>query len=59
MEEHIIKIKNRNRNGETGKTLTREFSVSDATICAWKEKFSDVTVNEAKRFRELEQKIKN
>ena len=53
-EEQIIKILNRHRNGESAKTLSREFAVQDATIYAWKKKFSDMTVNEAKRFRELE-----
>ena len=54
-EEQIIKILNRNRNGETAKTLSREFAISEATIYVWKKKFADMTVNEAKRFRELEQ----
>jgi len=54
-EEQIIKILNRNRNGEKTKTLSREFAVSEATIYSWKKKFADMTVNEAKRFRELEQ----
>ena len=54
-EEQIIKILNRNRNGESTKTLSREFAVSEATIYSWKKKFADMTVNEAKRFRELEQ----
>ena len=54
-EEQIIKILSRNRNGESAKTLSREFGVSDATIYVWKKKFSDMTVNEAKRFRKLEQ----
>ena len=54
-EEQIIKILNRNRNGESAKTLSREFAISEATIYVWKKKFADMTVNEAKRFRELEQ----
>lgn len=53
-EEQIIKILNRNRNGETAKTLAREFGISEATIYVWKKKFSNMTVNEAKRLRELE-----
>jgi putative transposase len=53
-EEQIIKILQRNRNGETAKTLGREFGVSEATIYVWKKKFSNMTVNEAKRLRELE-----
>ncbi len=53
-EEQIIKILNRNRSGETAKSLSREFGVSQATIYVWKSKFSNMTVNEAKRLRELE-----
>jgi len=53
-EEQIIKVLNRNRHGETAKTLSREFAVSQATIYLWKKKFSNMTVNEAKRLRELE-----
>ena len=53
-EEQIIKILNRNRNGETAKTLGREFGVSNATIYVWKKKFANMTVNEAKKLRELE-----
>lgn len=54
-EEQIIKMLNRNRNGESAKILCREFGVAEATFYTWKKKFSDMTVNEAKRFRELEQ----
>lgn len=54
-EEQIIKMLNRNRNGETAKILCREFGVAEATFYTWKKKFADMTVNEAKRFRELEQ----
>ena len=54
-EEQIIKILNRNLNGESAKTLCREFGIANATFYAWKKKFADMTVNEAKRFRELEQ----
>ncbi len=53
-EEQIIKVLNRNHNGETPKTLAREFGVSNATIYVWKKKFANMTVNEAKKLRELE-----
>jgi putative transposase len=53
-EEQIVKVLNRARNGETAKTLSRELGVSDATIYVWKKKFANMTVNEAKRLRELE-----
>ena len=53
-EEQIIKILTRNRNGETAKVLGREFGVSEQSIYLWKKKYSNMTVNEAKRLRELE-----
>ena len=53
-EEQIIKAISRNRNGETAKALGRELGVSQATIYSWKKKFANMTVNEAKKLRELE-----
>lgn len=53
-EEQIIKVINRNKHGETAKTLGREFGVSEATIYVWKKKFANMTVSEAKKLRELE-----
>ena len=53
-EEQIIKALARNRNGETAKTIGRELGVSEATIYVWKRKYKNMTVNEAKRLRELE-----
>jgi putative transposase len=53
-EEQIIKILSRNRGGEKIKELGREFGITPATTYVWKKKFSNMTVSEAKRFRELE-----
>lgn len=53
-EEQIIKVLTRNRNGEQTKTLSREFGISQQTIFAWKKKYQNMTINEAKRLRELE-----
>lgn len=53
-EEQIIKTLNRLKNGSTAKELGREIGVSEATIYNWRKKFRDMTVNEAKRLRELE-----
>lgn len=53
-EEQIIKILNRHNRGESAKDLSRELGVSYATIFMWKKKFSNMTVNEAKRLKELE-----
>jgi len=53
-EEQIIKALTRNRNGEDAKTLGRELGVSPQTLYVWKRKYKNMTVNEAKRLRELE-----
>ena len=53
-EEQIIKALTRNRNGETAKALGRELGVSAQTLYIWKRKYKNMTVNEAKRLRELE-----
>ena len=53
-EEQIIKALARNRNGESAITIGRELGVSGATIYVWKRKYKNMTVNEAKRLRELE-----
>lgn len=53
-EEQIIKLLSRNRSGEKVQELGREFGVTPATIYAWKKKFANMTVSEAKRLRELE-----
>lgn len=53
-EEQIIKILTRLKRGEKAKDLGREMGVSGHTIYNWRAKFSDMTVNEAKKLRELE-----
>lgn len=53
-EEQIVKAVSRSKNGTPAKELGREMGVSQATLYAWKKKFKDMTVGEAKRMRELE-----
>lgn len=53
-EEQIIKILSRNKHGEKAKDLSREFGITIATFYSWKKRFSNMTVNEAKRLRDLE-----
>lgn len=53
-EEQIVKAISRLKNGATAKELGREIGVTPATLYAWKKKFKDMTVSEAKRMRELE-----
>lgn len=53
-EEQIVKILTRLKNGEKIKELARSVGVSDHTIYMWRKKFGDMTISEAKRFKELE-----
>jgi putative transposase len=53
-EEQIIKVLTRLKNGTKINELAREIGVTQTTLYAWKKKYNDMTVNEAKRLRELE-----
>jgi putative transposase len=53
-EEQIIKVLTRLKNGTKINELAREIGVTPTTLYAWKKKYNDMTVNEAKRVRELE-----
>lgn len=53
-EEQIIKILARLRNGMKTNDLAREVGVTPTTLYAWKKKFQNMTVSEAKRLKELE-----
>lgn len=53
-EEQIVKTLTRLKKGERAVDLGRELGVSDKTIYNWKARYKDMTVNEAKRVRELE-----
>ena len=53
-EEQIVKTLARLRSGERAKSLAREIGVTPTTLYAWKKKYSDMTVSEARRLRELE-----
>ena len=53
-EEQIVKAISRLKNGTTAKELGREMGVTPTTLYAWKKKYKDMTVGEAKRMRELE-----
>lgn len=53
-EEQIVKILARLKRGERTKDLGRELGVTPTTIYQWRKKFSDMTVNEARRLKELE-----
>jgi putative transposase len=53
-DEQIVKAITRMKNGTLAKDIARELGVSQHTIYAWKKKYSNMTVSEAKRLRELE-----
>jgi len=53
-EEQIIKTLTRMKRGEMAKDLGRELGITPTTIYQWRRKFSNLTVSEAKRMRELE-----
>ena len=53
-EEQIVKAITRLKHGEKPKDLGRELGVTPTTLYLWRKKFSNMTVNEAKRMRELE-----
>lgn len=54
-EEQIVKALQRLKNGTKQNSLARELGVSIGTIQAWKKKYNDMNVSEARRLRELEQ----
>lgn len=53
-EEQIVKVVTRIKNGSKTKEVAREIGVSEQTLYAWKKKYQNMTVSEAKRLRELE-----
>lgn len=53
-EEQIIKTITRVKNGERARDVAREVGASEHTIYAWKKRFKNMTVNEAKKLREIE-----
>lgn len=53
-EEQIIKVIGRLRNGAKSSDLAREVGVTPTTLYAWKKKYQNMTVSEAKRLRDLE-----
>lgn len=53
-EEQIVKTLTRLKKGESAVSLGRELGISDKTIYNWRMRYKDMTINEAKRLRELE-----
>jgi putative transposase len=53
-EEQIIKILEEGRSGMKVADLCRKHGISNPTYYLWKNKYSNMTVSEAKRFKELE-----
>jgi putative transposase len=53
-EEQIIRVLEETRGGMKVEEVCRKHGISHATYYAWKAKYSDMTVSEAKRMRALE-----
>ena len=53
-EEQIVKMLTRMKRGERAKDLGREVGVTPTTLYLWRKKYSNLTVSEAKRMKELE-----
>ena len=53
--DQIIRFIRRHENKETtADVICREAGISQATFYAWKKKYGDMSVSEAKRLKELE-----
>jgi len=53
-EEQIIQVLTEVRQGGKVSDICRKHGISEVTYYKWKSKFNGMTVNEAKRLRELE-----
>lgn len=53
-EEQIIKILEEARGGVPVVEVCRKYGIAAPTYYSWKSKFSDMSVSEAKRLKELE-----
>jgi putative transposase len=53
-EEQIIKILAEGQAGMKTADICRKHGISDATYYHWRNKYSNMTVSEAKRLRDLE-----
>lgn len=53
-DEQIVKILNRFSKEEKASDLSREFGIATHTLYDWRRKFQNMTVNEARKLRELE-----
>ncbi len=57
-DEQIIGILQEHEASVTVKELCGKYNMSDATYYKWKDKYSGLEVNEARRFRDLEDEIR-
>jgi putative transposase len=53
-EAQIIKVLNEAESGVAARDLCRKHNISEQTFYRWRNKYGGMTVNEAKRLRELE-----
>jgi putative transposase len=53
-EEKIIRVLQEAESGKAVKDVCREHGIASGTYYAWKAKYGGMTVNEARRLKELE-----
>jgi len=53
-EQIILALRKQEASEKTAVEICREMGISEATFYKWKQKYGGMSVNEAKRLRELE-----
>jgi len=54
-EEQIVRVLSEHRGGKSSKEICSEMNISTATFYAWRKKYGEMDVNEARRLRALEE----
>ena len=54
-EEQKIRILNDYRTGKTGKEICAEYNLNIKTLYAWKRKYGEMDIHEARRLKSLEE----
>ena len=55
--EEIIRILRQTDGGETALSVWREHNISEQTFYRWKKKYGDMNLLDAKRLKELENRV--
>jgi putative transposase len=57
-EEQIIRVLKEFEAGTKAKVVCRKHGISDATLYTWRRKYKGMEVNDAKKYRKLEDECK-